>query len=70
MARGTATGNLVAGENVDAVVTGHIGRSAAKVLLASGVKIYVGAAGKVREAIEALKAGRLQELTTVPEKRP
>ncbi len=68
MARGTATGNLVAGENINIVVTGHIGRKAAKVLLEAGVKIYLGASGKVKDALEDFKTGNLEEMTTVPEK--
>ncbi len=67
--RGTATGNLVAGERTDAVITGHIGRKAAKILLDAGVRIYTGASGKVNAAFEAFQAGRLEELTSVPRKR-
>jgi predicted Fe-Mo cluster-binding NifX family protein len=55
--RGTATGKLVAGHNVDAVITGHIGRKATKALEEAGIKIYLGATGKVREAIKAFQAG-------------
>jgi len=69
VSRGTATGNLVAGENIQVVITGHIGRKAAKILLDSGVKIYTGASGKVTDALDDFKAGRLEEMTTVPEKR-
>jgi predicted Fe-Mo cluster-binding NifX family protein len=42
---------------VDAVITGHIGRKATKALEEAGIKIYLGAAGKVREAIKAFQAG-------------
>jgi predicted Fe-Mo cluster-binding NifX family protein len=65
--RGTATGNLVAGENVNAVVTGYISRKAAGILSDAGVKIYTGASGKVKTAFEDFKSGRLQEMTSVPE---
>lgn len=67
MVRGTATGNLVAGENVNAVVTGYIGRKAAVILIDAGVKIYTGASGKVKAAFEDFKSGKLQEMTSVPE---
>jgi predicted Fe-Mo cluster-binding NifX family protein len=68
VSRGTATGNLVAGENINVVITGHIGRKAAQVLIEAGVKIYTGASGKVKNALEDLKTGNLEQMTTVPEK--
>ncbi len=46
---------------MDAVVTGHIGRKATAALKAAGVRIYLGASGKVRSAIDAFKAGQLEE---------
>lgn len=69
MSRGTATGNLVAGEKINIVVTGYIGRKAARVLLDAGVRVYTGASGKVKDALEDLKAGKLEEMTAVPEKK-
>ena len=68
MSRGTATGNLVAGENINIVITGHMGRKAARVLLDAGVKIYIGASGKVKDTLEDLKSGSLEEMTAVPER--
>ncbi len=62
MARGTATGNLVAGENIDLVVTGYIGRKASQILLDANVRIYLGASGKVKVALDDLKAGKLEEM--------
>jgi predicted Fe-Mo cluster-binding NifX family protein len=59
--RGTATGNLVAGHRVDAVLTGHIGRKATAALRTAGVRIYIGASGPVKSVIAAFKAGRLEE---------
>jgi len=69
VSRGTATGSLVAGENINIVVTGYIGRKAAKILLDAGVSIYLGASGKVKDALEDLKAGNLEKMTTLPEKK-
>ncbi len=43
----------------EAIVTGHVGPKAFRTLQAGGVKVYVGAQGSVRDAVEALKAGRL-----------
>jgi len=44
-----------------AVLTGHVGPKAFAALHAAGVKIYAGAAGTVREAIDEYKAGQLAE---------
>jgi predicted Fe-Mo cluster-binding NifX family protein len=62
--RGTATGNLVAGENINLVVTGCIGKKAAQILLEANVRIYLGASGKVKDALDDLKEGRLEEMMT------
>jgi predicted Fe-Mo cluster-binding NifX family protein len=43
------------------VLTGHVGPKAFAALQAAGVKIFVGAAGTVREAVEQYKAGQLDE---------
>jgi len=32
------------------------------------VRIYLGASGKVKDALEDFRAGSLEEMTTVPEK--
>jgi len=44
-----------------AVVTGHCGPNAFRTLNAAGIKLYVGCEGTVAEAVEAFKAGKLQE---------
>ena len=62
--RGTATGKLVAGHNVDAVIAGHIGRKATKILKEAHVSIYTGAKGTVKQAVEALNEGKLEEIWT------
>jgi len=64
--RDTTTGNLVAGQKTDVVLTGHIGRKAAAILLAAGVRIFTGASGKISSAIEAFRAGKLEEMTAPP----
>jgi predicted Fe-Mo cluster-binding NifX family protein len=64
--RDTTTGNLVAGQETDVVLTGHIGRKAAAILLAAGVKIFTGASGKISAAVEAFQAGKLEEMTSPP----
>lgn len=57
---GISTGQMIAGKSVEAVLTGNCGPNAFRVLDASGIKVITGATGKVLDAIEAYKAGRLQ----------
>jgi len=59
--RGTATGNLVAGKDVEAVITGHIGRKSTVVLKNAGIRLYIGAKGTVRDAIGCFRKGTLTE---------
>ncbi len=44
-----------------ALITGHCGPKAYKVLSSAGTEIYLGAEGKVSEALEAMKAGKLDK---------
>ncbi|NPV03391.1 MAG: NifB/NifX family molybdenum-iron cluster-binding protein [Syntrophaceae bacterium] len=46
---------------MDCVVTGHIGRKATAALKSAGVRIFLGASGTVQSAIEAFRAGSLEE---------
>lgn len=46
-----------------ALVTGHVGPKAFKVLAASGIKIYTTAAQTVQEALDAYKSGALSPQT-------
>lgn len=57
---GIATAQMVAGEGVDAVLTGNCGPNAYQALEAAGIKVVTGVAGTVREAVEAYKSGRFQ----------
>ena len=61
MTRETAAGNFVAGENVDCVLTGHIGKKAMALLKGAGVRIFVGASGQVKSAIETFQSNQLEE---------
>jgi len=45
---------------VDAVITGNVGPKAFTALQAGNVKAYIGSAGSVSDAMEQLKAGRLE----------
>jgi len=51
----------VVNQGVDAIITGHCGPKAFRVLNSAGVKIYTGAEGTIKEAIERFKNNDLQE---------
>jgi predicted Fe-Mo cluster-binding NifX family protein len=51
----------VAGEKVNFVITGHIGRKATDLLKGVGVRIFLGASGPVHSALETFKSGKLEE---------
>ena len=57
---GIQAGRNVIDLGVEAVITGNVGPKAFATLQAGGVKVYVGAAGTVAEALEKLKTGELQ----------
>lgn len=46
---------------MDTVITGHIGRKATAALKGAGVRIFLGASGTVQSALDAFRAGRLEE---------
>ncbi|MBK7551341.1 MAG: hypothetical protein IPI61_06525 [Syntrophaceae bacterium] len=45
------------------MITGHIGRKAADILIHAGVRIFLGASGTVQSALDAFRAGQLEEKT-------
>jgi predicted Fe-Mo cluster-binding NifX family protein len=51
----------VVNKNVEAVITGHCGPKAFKVLSTAGVKIYTVGEGEINNLIEKFKNGELQE---------
>ena len=59
---GVQAARSVAGSGAEAVLAPACGPKAFEVLEAAGVAVYSGAAGTVREAIEAFEAGRLRRL--------
>jgi predicted Fe-Mo cluster-binding NifX family protein len=56
---GIASAQFIVDKGVGAVLTGNCGPNTFQVLDASRVKVITGVSGKVRDAIEAYKAGRL-----------
>ena len=61
---GVAVSQFLVDKGVDAVITGNIGPNALAVLSSAGVKVYNGRGLKVKEAIEKLVRGELEEITT------
>ena len=58
---GTQTAQMIAESGTQAVLTGHCGPKAYRVLNAAGIKVYAGASGTVAEALDAFKNGKLTE---------
>jgi predicted Fe-Mo cluster-binding NifX family protein len=61
---GIQSAQLIIEKGVDLVITGHCGPNAFRVLEAAGIKIYEGAKGTVKEAIQAYKKGQLKKSLT------
>ncbi len=57
---GIATAQLITGKGIEALLTGHCGPNAYQVLAAAGIKVVTGVSGKVRDAVEGYKSGKLQ----------
>jgi len=60
---GVQTAQMVAAIGAAAVLTGNVGPNAYYALSAAGLKVHVGAAGTVRQAVEAYLRSELQEAT-------
>lgn len=58
---GIQAAQLVANAGCDALITGHCGPKAFKLLAAAGVKVYQSEAKTVMDALAQLKAGKLIE---------
>jgi predicted Fe-Mo cluster-binding NifX family protein len=56
---GVQAGQNVARAGASALITGNCGPKAFSVLSSAGVKVYIGASGTVRDALDAYKAGTL-----------
>ena len=62
---GIQAAQMVASAGVDAVITGSLGPNASDVLAATGLKVYLGAAGTEREVLQKYEDGRLQEVSGI-----
>ena len=58
---GIQSAQFVAQKGAEAVITGNLGPNASAALSASGMRVFLGATGTVREAIQMFKNGQLQE---------
>ncbi len=56
---GIQSAQLVISKGAEVVITGHVGPNAFTTLNASGVSIFTGAVGTVKEAISSYEAGKL-----------
>ncbi len=61
---GIGAAQRVASLNVDAILTGHVGPNAHMALSKTGIKVYTGAKGTVRDAIAQYKEGKLSEASS------
>jgi predicted Fe-Mo cluster-binding NifX family protein len=57
---GIATAQMIAGKGVEAVITGNCGPNAYQVLSAAGIKVVTGVSGKVQDAVQSYKSGKLK----------
>ena len=58
---GIQAAQTVAKTGAEVVVTGNIGPNAFQTLSAAGIKVFTGANGTIKEAIEKYKKGELKE---------
>jgi predicted Fe-Mo cluster-binding NifX family protein len=66
---GIQSAQLVANKGVEAIITGQVGPNAFSTLQAAGMKILVGASGKVRDVLEKYKKGQLTSYAQGPTAR-
>ena len=57
---GISTGQMIASKGVEVVLTGNCGPNAYQTLSAAGIQVITGVSGRIKDAIEAFKAGRFQ----------
>ncbi|OGN96723.1 MAG: hypothetical protein A2Z77_01695 [Chloroflexi bacterium RBG_13_51_36] len=57
---GISTAQMIAGKGAEVVLTGNCGPNAYQTLSAAGIQVITGVSGRIRDAIEAYKAGKLQ----------
>jgi len=58
---GVQAAQRIAQAGAKVLITGHCGPNAHRVLTQAGIKVYLGASGTVRDAIEQFQRGDLQD---------
>ena len=58
---GIQAAQIVTKQDVEAVITGNIGPNAFQILQAAGIKVFTGAEGTIKDAIEHYKNGTLNQ---------
>ncbi len=61
---GVAVSQFLVDKGINAVITGNVGPNALAVLSSAGVKVYRGSGLTVKEAIDKLLKGELEEITS------
>lgn len=61
---GIQAAQLVAGEGVEVLITGHLGPNAYQTLATTSIKLFTVASGTVRDAVVKYKKGELKETTS------
>jgi predicted Fe-Mo cluster-binding NifX family protein len=60
---GIQAAQMISNMNVESLITGNIGPNAYRVLFEASIKIYSGATGNIKDAIEKFKKGEYKQTT-------